>query len=115
MLMTNTFIALCKRIKDVPVSLRNLAYEIDGIESEFAIGNNKKCNPDIVVSSSKTKHSMILEFKGGANVPDEQKQKYSVINKDICAIMLLFPLNVLILLISRMSAKKNIAKLSGRH
>ncbi len=93
MLMTNTFIALCKKIKGVPDSLRNLAYEIQGIESEFAIGDNKKCNPDMIVSSSQTMHTMILEFKSGANVPDEQKQKYSVINKDILLDYALMPID----------------------
>ena len=93
MLMTNAFIALCKRMKGIPDSLRNLGYEIEGIESEFAIGNNKKCNPDIVISSSKTKHSMVIEFKSGANIEDEQKQRYLMINSDILRDYALIPID----------------------
>jgi len=80
--ITNLFIGLTRHVTGLPKDLRELGYEIRGIEYNFTfpmngdLENVREVNPDIVIGSSKLSHSIILEIKGGANIEDDQCDRY---------------------------------------
>jgi hypothetical protein len=75
--MLNLWIGLCRGVSGLPRDLRRLSYEDKWIEWTFSNQDLKPVCPDLVVASEKTNHTVLLEFKSGANTEPDQLWRYS--------------------------------------
>jgi len=82
-LLINQVIGLCKTIPNYPSTLRELGYNVEWIEPNLINSDGELSNPDIILTSKKLHHSLIVECKGGCGAIDiKQLTKYSKINTD---------------------------------
>lgn len=80
--LINCFIGFTKRDKYYPSVLRSLGYSVDNIEPHFRNQDNDKVNPDLLLSSNKLHHTIIVECKGGdIQQKKEQIERYKKIIK----------------------------------
>lgn len=82
--LMNCFIGFTKNDTCHPCILRNLGYNVDSIEPNFRNKDNEKVNPDLLLTSRKVHHSMIVECKGGNQLhshDEEQKKGYDKVEK----------------------------------
>lgn len=77
MLLMNMVIGLCKRTSDWPSILRNLGYEVDWVEPRLINSEGKKVVPDLMLTSNKFLHSLIVECKGGKTLDKDQLDRIS--------------------------------------
>lgn len=80
--MANLYVGLCRGVSGLPMCLYDLGYIDHWLENEFSIGPNKKVEPDMVLVSDKIGHTLLLEWKSGANTEDDQLERYSQVTKE---------------------------------
>jgi len=76
--MLNLWIGLCRGVAGLPNVMRNLGYEDKWIEYTFSNQDvGKVVCPDLIVASEQLRHTILLEFKSGANTKPDQLWRYS--------------------------------------
>lgn len=75
--MLNLWIGLCKGVHGLPSSIRKLDYREHSIEYRFRNQDGEVCNPELIVFSRPLGHSLLLEWKSGANTEADQLRRYS--------------------------------------
>jgi hypothetical protein len=82
--MLNLWIGMCRGVHGLPKDLRNLGYNDKWIDYPFSNQDLEKVSPDLILISEQVKHTLLLEFKSGANTEPDQLRRYSrVTQKDI--------------------------------
>lgn len=76
-LLMNMIIGLCKKEHGWQSVLRDLGYEVDWIEPHFINSEGKKVVPDLMLTSNKLLHSLIVECKGGKTLSMDQIDRLS--------------------------------------
>ncbi len=77
LIMLNLWIGFCRGVAGLPKDLRNLGYQDKWIEWRFINQDRKEVCPDLIIASEQVNHTLLLEFKGGANTEPEQLRRYS--------------------------------------
>ena len=80
--MLNLWIGMCRGVAGLPKDLRKLGYEDKRIELLFANQYLKKVCPDLIVASERLEHTLLPEWKEGANTEAEQLEGYSGVNQN---------------------------------
>jgi hypothetical protein len=79
--MLNLWIGMCRGVSGLPGSLKALGYSDRYIEHRFQNDKREPVQPDLIISSEKINHTLLLEFKSGANTDEDQLKRYSNITK----------------------------------
>ena len=77
--LLNLFFGMCRGSHGLPRSLHDLGYIPELVESTFANSEDRPVVPDIVIASAQIHHTVVFEFKSGANTEADQLQRYSVV------------------------------------
>lgn len=80
--MLNLWIGMCRGATGVPKALREMGYQDKWIEWRFFNEKLEHVCPDLIVASNEMKHTMLLEFKSGANAEPDQLRRYSNVTRD---------------------------------
>jgi len=75
--MLNCWIGLGKGASGLPNCIHEMGFEPQWIEGGFANSKHERVNPDLIISSSSRRHTLILEWKSGANTEADQLRRYS--------------------------------------
>ncbi|MGB8991706.1 MAG: hypothetical protein WCD80_06590 [Desulfobaccales bacterium] len=95
LLMLNLFIGMCRGSYGLPKDLKNLGYVDKWIEYKFNNQDLDIVHPDLIISSEKNKHTILIEFKSGSNTDDDQLKRYFRLTRsDIITKAFLSPLSV---------------------
>lgn len=81
-ILVNAMIGLSKKTTGWPSTLKDMGYNVEYIEPTFLNADGQKVNPDILFTSNKQMHALVIECKGGKTIEDEQINKYARINKN---------------------------------
>lgn len=82
LLMTNLWIALFNGDSPLPTNLRDLGYVPLWVDKEFAVGEGKRVNPDLIAFSMSGHHTLVLEWKSGANISPDQAERYGKVTSN---------------------------------
>ena len=80
--MLNLWIGMCRGATGVPKALREMGYQDKWIELKFLNEKLEHVCPDLIIASNEMKHTMLLEFKSGANAEPDQLSRYSNVTRD---------------------------------
>jgi hypothetical protein len=80
--MLNVWIGMCKGIKGLPRDLRDLGYQDFTIEYKFTNVHGEVVMPELIIGSEKLSHTILLEWKSGADFEDNQLRRYNGITHD---------------------------------
>ena len=58
---------------------RDAGYAVHVVEPHFKLANDRECNPECILTSSKWSHSIAIESKSGAGSSDDQLQRYQTL------------------------------------
>lgn len=75
--LLNLFIGLCKGTIGLPTVLRQQGYEALWIEYKFSNSLNQDVVPELILASEPRAHSLLFEWKSGANLDHDQLERYS--------------------------------------
>jgi len=88
--LLNLFIGLAKGAKGLPPIIRELGYGVEWIESRFRNSLDEEVVPELILSSVPKAHSLLFEWKKGANLEKDQLDHYShVTSEDLRAKVML--------------------------
>lgn len=76
-LMANLVIGMCRGDEGLPSLLRDLDYDVQWIELEFANSQGKRVRPEAVTASERVRHTLLWEWKSGRSVPADQLRRYA--------------------------------------
>jgi hypothetical protein len=71
---------MCKGAAGLPLDFRELEYMQHWIEYPFTNSDNESVVPEIILFSNKVQHSLLFEWKSGANTEPDQLRRYSKIS-----------------------------------
>ncbi len=74
-LLMNKMIGLAKPIHNWPSPLKDLGFKVEGIEPKIPDDEGKIVNPDLLFSSNKLIHALIVECKSGKNISDKDRKQ----------------------------------------
>ena len=77
LLMLNLWIGLCRGEAGLPTNMRKLGYKERWIELEFQNSRGEMVKPELIITSNKLNHTLLLEWKGGSNTDDDQLRRYA--------------------------------------
>jgi hypothetical protein len=80
--LLNLFIGLCKGARGLPTILRQHGYEALWVEYKFSNSLNQDVVPDLILASEPRAHSLLFEWKSGANLDQDQLDRYSRITAE---------------------------------
>lgn len=81
--MLNLWIGLCRGDKGLPTGLSDLGYREHLIEEEFyVIEVDGRVRPEMIACSSELEHTLLLEWKSGANTEADQLERYAGVSDD---------------------------------
>lgn len=78
----NLFLGMCKGVIGVPDDLRRLGYADRCIEFSFTNSRNEAVVPELIIASSQLQHSVLLEWKQGANTDADQLRRYAGVTSE---------------------------------
>ena len=81
LLMLNLWIGMCRGSYGLPKDLKNLGYVDKWIEYKFHYQDLDIVHPELIISSEKSQHTLLLEFKSGPNTEDDQLKRYSKVTR----------------------------------
>ena len=82
LIMANLWIGLSRGAGGLPKDIRLLGYTDSGVEFRFNNSKREVVEPDLILVSTQLNHTLLLEWKSGANVDNNQLQRYSHITKE---------------------------------
>ncbi len=80
--MLNLWIGMCRGVPGLPRELKNLGYSDKWIEYKFSNQDLETVHPELIISSDKLGHTLLLEFKSGQNTDNDQLRRYARITKN---------------------------------
>lgn len=90
--MMNLFLGMCRGVAGLPRDLRRLGYSDKWIEFRFTNSLNQAVVPELVIGSNILRHSLLIEWKSGANTDAEQLRRYAAVTgEDLRAKAMLTP------------------------
>ncbi len=91
-ILINAVIGLCVETYGWPHPLKDLGFTVDSIEPTLVTENRRKINPDLILTSNRLTHALVVECKGGyeinehrKNEIDDQAERYSKISDNLLA------------------------------
>src|SRR5437660_1760886 len=75
--LMNLFIGMCKGVAGLPRDLRNLGYGDKWIELRFVNAQGEQVVPELVIASRQLHHTILFEWKSGANMEADQLRRYA--------------------------------------
>lgn len=78
----NLFLGMTRGVRGLPVDLRRLGYTDRSIELVFTNQEGRTVKPELILSSSRLRHTILLECKSGANTDAEQLERYSKVSSN---------------------------------
>ena len=78
LLLCNLFVGLTKGARGLgqyATHFKQLGYRIFRLEPVFRLDKGGKCNPDVVLSSPRRKHTLIVEWTNPTSVHDDKKDQ----------------------------------------
>ncbi len=75
--LLNLFFGMCRGTHGLPLALHNLGYIPELVEPSFNNSEDRLVAPDLVLASAQIHHTVVLEWKSGANTEADQLQRYS--------------------------------------
>lgn len=85
---------MCRGVKGLPRDFRRLGYQDRLVENGFNNSNRHTVKPDLVIGSEKLTHSILFEWKKGANTEKEQLAHYSEVTENDLQNIALLPKNI---------------------
>lgn len=79
--MLNLWIGMCRGVVGLPRDLKSLGYQEKGIEYRFVNQDLEEVVPDLMLASEQMRHTLLLEWKSGANTEADQLRRYSRVNQ----------------------------------
>lgn len=61
----------------MPPTLKELGYVPEAVENTFSNSDNRNVSPDLILASAQIHHTIVFEWKSGANTEADQLQRYS--------------------------------------
>ncbi|OQX55273.1 MAG: hypothetical protein B5M53_04445 [Candidatus Cloacimonas sp. 4484_209] len=80
-LLMNQIMGLCIKTQDWPSTLRDIGYRIELIEPSLINLEGKIVNPDVIFTSNRLLHSLIVDCKSGT-IDKEQYEKYLKVERE---------------------------------
>jgi hypothetical protein len=80
--MLNLWLGLCRGDTGLPSDIRSLGYRDKWIEFAFSTKNGDKVNPELIITSFKTGHTILFEWKHGDNTDSDQLRRYSEVTSN---------------------------------
>ncbi len=68
---------MCKGTHGLPTTLHALGYIPEAVETTFSNSEDRNVSPDLIIASAQIHHTLVLEWKSGANTETDQLQRYS--------------------------------------
>ena len=78
----NLFIGLCRGARGLPIVLNQQGYTDFWIEYKFSNSLNQDVVPELILASELKAHSLLFEWKSGANLDHDQLERYSHVTTD---------------------------------
>jgi hypothetical protein len=75
--MLNLWIGLCRGEEGLPSDIRHLGYRHKWIELQFSNCENEAVQPELIIASNRIGHTLLLEWKEGANTEQDQLRRYA--------------------------------------
>ena len=75
--MLNLWIGLCRGEEGLPPDIRHLGYKDKWIELQFSNSENETVKPELIIASDRLRHTVLLEWKEGANTEQDQLRRYA--------------------------------------
>ena len=75
--LLNLFLGMCKGVAGLPPDLHRLGFRERAIELTFQNANNDAVVPELIIASRAVHHSILFEWKEGANTEADQLRRYS--------------------------------------
>ena len=75
--LMNLFIGMTRGVAGLPRDLAQLGYITRCIEFRFANGAGEQVHPELILSSGRLGHSLLLEWKSGPNTEADQLRRYA--------------------------------------
>lgn len=73
----NLFLGLCKGVAGLPRDFYHLGYSDKWIECSFTNQKGETVVPELMISSERCGHTILFEWKAGANTTEEQLRRYA--------------------------------------
>lgn len=80
--MLNLWVGMCRGVAGIPNDLKRLGYADKWIEHRFANQDLKPVHPDLIISSDRINNTLLLEFKSGANIEEDQLRGYTRVTQN---------------------------------
>jgi len=74
--LMNKLIGTCYKTKSWSSFLADCGYKLQVIEQPMRTKSGDLIEPDVIVASSKERHALVFECKGGKNISTDQKKRY---------------------------------------
>lgn len=75
--MLNLWIGLCRGEEGLPPDIRHLGYRHKWIELQFRNSEGDTVKPELIIASDRVGHTVLLEWKEGANTEQDQLRRYA--------------------------------------
>jgi hypothetical protein len=79
--MLNLWIGLCRGEAGLPLDIRHLGYKHKWIELRFLNSHGEDVKPELIIASDRIGHTVLLEWKAGANTEQDQLRRYSGVDQ----------------------------------
>ena len=84
LLVLNLWISLCRGVRGLPSAIHDLGYQDRAIERRFENQDLESVHPELIIASRRLGHTILFEFKAGANTDADQLRRYSrVTSRDL--------------------------------
>jgi len=73
----NLLIGMCKGVAGLPRGLYELGFRDEAVEMRFTNSERRTVAPELIISSEQIHHTVLFEWKEGANTDADQLERYS--------------------------------------
>lgn len=80
--LLNLWLGLADGAAGLPSQIRALGYQNAGVERRFNNQDGSLVNPELILASEAEGHSLVFEWKSGANTDADQLNRYARISSD---------------------------------
>lgn len=81
LMMLNLWIGLCRGEAGLPPDIRHLGYKHKWIELQFSNSDGDSVKPELIIASDRAGHTVLLEWKRGANTEEDQLRRYGAVER----------------------------------
>jgi len=80
--LLNLFFGMCKGAGGLPRGLYELGFRVETVEIRFTNSDRRTVAPELIIASEQIHHTVLFEWKSGANTDTDQLQRYSRITTE---------------------------------